>query len=319
MARPPHARMSAVVLDGEGAPTVRLVSRPRPRDGELHVRVRLVGLCGSDAEKLGDPGLEHVVLGHEIVGETLAGPTPAGTRVVVLHRVECGACEECLSGHAPMCGQYLASGLRPGGFAEELVAPAAHVGRSVLPVPDHVTDAEAVLSEPLACVLRAIERLPPGRHLVVGGGVMGQLAVRAFVARGDAVEIAEPDGEREALALAAGAFRPGIAGVGDGALVTAPAGLDAALRSLRVGATALVFAVSGPPRPVDLELVYRRELVLRGTRSADSASLRAALEAIATGRIDVRGLVTHELPLARFADGLGLYRSGRALKVAFRP
>jgi L-iditol 2-dehydrogenase len=320
MARRVHAQMTAVVLDGGGAPALRLVPAPRPRAGELHVRVRLVGLCGSDVEKVGDGNLEHVVLGHEIVAETLSGPGEVGRRVVVLHRVECGDCEECRSGHAPMCAQYLASGLRPGGFAEELVAPVAHVERAILAVPDHVTDAEAVLTEPLACVLRALEALPPGRHRVVGGGVMGQLAVRALVARGDAVEIAEPNAEREALAVAAGASRPGARIDADGAFVTVPAGLGAALRALRVGGTALVFAAGGSePLPVELELVYRRELVLRGTRSADSASLRAALAAIGSGRIDVRGLVTHELPLARFTDGVGLYRSGRALKVAFRP
>ena len=314
-----HAQMSAVVVDGEGAPVLGRIGRPRPRAGELHARVRLVGLCGSDSEKLGDGRLEHVVLGHEIVAETIAGSGLAGRRVVILHRVECGACEECLTGHAPMCRQYLASGLRPGGFAEEVVASAAHVERAVLPVPAHVTDAEAVLTEPLGCVLRALERLPAGRHRVVGGGIMGQLAVRALVARGDVVEIAEPEDAREALALAAGAVRAGGTVDADGAFVTVPDGLAAALRALRVGGTAVVFAAGEEPLPVDLDLIYRRELVLRGARSTDSASLRGALAAIAAGRIDVRGLVTHELPLDRFDEGLSLYRSGRALKVAFRP
>ncbi len=316
-----HAQMSAVVVDAGGRPVVERIVRPRPRPGQLHARVRLVGLCGSDAEKLGDPGLEHAVLGHEIVAEAISGPHPVGSRIVVLHRVECGDCEECLAGHGPMCSRYLASGLRPGGFAEEFVASAAHVERAVLVVPEHVTDAEAVLTEPLACVLRAIARLPRGRHLVVGAGVMGQLAVRALLARGDLVEITEPAPERAALALAAGAGRAGAPDAPplDGALVTVPAGLGEALGRLRPGATALVFAAAPGPGPVDLDVVYRRELVLRGARSADSAALRAALESIASGRIDVRGLVTHELPLARFAEGLGLYRSGAALKVAFRP
>lgn len=312
--------MDAVVIDAIGRPRILRVARPEPRPGELRARVRLVGLCGSDVEKLGDGTLEHGVLGHELVADAIAGPLAVGTRVVILHRVECGACEECLSGHGPMCPQYLASALRPGGFAEEIVASVAHVERSVLAVPDHLSDEEAVLTEPLACVLRALHGVPTGRALVVGGGIMGQLAVRALVARGDLVELAEPVEARLRLGIAAGAQPQDSTAAVDLAFVTAAAGLAAALRRLRVGGTALLFSAgTGVQQPVELDLIYRRELTLRGARSADSGALRTALDAIAAGRVDLRGLVTEVLPLANFAEGLERYRSGQALKVAFRP
>ena len=314
-----ESMMDAVVIDAIGQPRVARIARPEARPGELRARVRLVGLCGSDVEKLGDASLEHGVLGHELVADAIAGPLPPGTRVVILHRVECGACEECLRGHGPMCAQYLASGLRPGGFAEELVASAAHVERSVLVVPDHLSDEEAVLVEPLACVLRALERAPVGRALVVGGGIMGQLAVRALVARGDLVELDEPAEARLQLGVAAGAVSPDPIAAVDVAFVTVAAGLAPALRRLRVGGTALVFSAGADVQLVDLDLIYRRELTLRGARSADSGALRTALDTIAAGRVDVHGLVTEVLPLERFAEGLELYRSRRTLKVAFRP
>jgi threonine dehydrogenase-like Zn-dependent dehydrogenase len=105
----------------------------------------------------------------------------------------------------------------------------------------------------------------------------------------------------------------------DFCVVTHPAGLDDALRLLRPGGTCLLFAAEGEPRPVDLERVYRSELVLRGSRSATPAALREALELIRTGAVCVSDLVTDVLPLEQFAEGLERYRSGRALKVVFQP
>ena len=89
----------------------------------------------------------------------------------------------------------------------------------------------------------------------------------------------------------------------DFAVVTAPAALDAALALLRPGGTCLVFAAPAAPVPVLLDRVYRSELVLVGSRSATPASLREALELIASGRVRVDDLVTDVLPLARLRRG----------------
>ena len=311
--------MRAVVLDRSGAPEVRRVPRPQPRAGELHVRISAVGLCGSDVEKLGDVRASGAVLGHEIAGVVLAGPLPPGTRVAVAHRVPCGECERCLAGNETTCLQYLASGLRPGGFAEELVASARHVDATVLALPDAIDDVEATMIEPLACILRALEAVPRGRGVVVGCGAIGLLAARALRARGDGVLVADPDPQR---LLAALEETDGLATEGvdlDFAFVTAPAGIDAALALLRPGGTCLVFAAPDAPSSIPLDTIYRRELVLIGRRSATPAALRSARAAIAEGRVPVSDLVTAVLPLEQFDDGVQRYRSRAALKVVFRP
>jgi L-iditol 2-dehydrogenase len=234
-----------------------------------------------------------------------------------MHRVPCGACAACLSGHEPSCPQYLASGLRPGGFAERLVAPASHLEGAVLPLPGAVGDLEATFVEPLACVLRAIESLPSGRGAVVGCGAVGRLLLRALARRGDAVYALDVDPRRLEPALddAVGA---GVEGDLDYAVVTAPDGLGDALALLRPGGTCILFAARPAPTAVPLDLVYRRELTLRGARSATPRSLQAALAAIADS-FPVADLVTDVLPLERFAEGLARYRSHAALKVVFTP
>jgi L-iditol 2-dehydrogenase len=310
--------MRAVVVGEDGAPRLADLPEPAPRAGELLVRVTAVGLCGSDAEKLRPGGaVAGSVLGHEIAGAVVDGAMPAGTRVVVAHRVPCGECETCLRGNETCCPQFLASGLRPGGFCERLVAPPAILAGAVLTLPDAVGDVAATFVEPLACVLRGCEALPPGRGVVVGCGVVGRLFLRALAGRD--LRVAEPDGAR---LLAALDDSGGVAAPGDDldfAVVTAPAGLNDALAMLRPGGTCLVFAAPAEPPAVDLDRIYRRELLVRGSRSATPRHLQEALARIADGSVIVGDLVDLELPLEQFAQGLEAYRGGRAGKVVFRP
>jgi L-iditol 2-dehydrogenase len=313
-------RMRAVVLGRDGTAALREVPVPRPRAGEILVRVTAVGLCGSDVEKLADrTGVEGSVLGHELAGIVEDGALPAGMRVALAHRVPCGECRECRAGHETCCPQYLASGLRPGGFAELLVAPASHVGTVVLPLPDAVSDLAGTFVEPLGCIVRGAALVPPGAGVIAGCGVIGRLFARVLAARGDSVRTLDADAAR-LMAAADEGFDPAADDeLLDFAVVTAPQALDAALGLLRPGGTCLLFAAPATPLPVLLDRIYRHELVLVGSRSATPASLRDALDLIAAGRIQVEDLVTDVLPLSAFDEGLARYRSRAALKVVFRP
>src|SRR4249919_2066846 len=163
--------MRAVVLDEAGQPA--LADRPEPDgDGEL-VSVRACGLCGTDVQKIGRaaPG---TVLGHEVVAED-----GEGNRFALVHHLPCGECDRCRSGHETTCERFPAPTIVPGGFAERARAA------ETVPLPDGIDDAVGTFTEPLACVLRAIERIPRGRVLVVGCGFAGLLFTQVLVRRGD--------------------------------------------------------------------------------------------------------------------------------------
>jgi threonine dehydrogenase-like Zn-dependent dehydrogenase len=99
------------------------------------------------------------------------------------------------------------------------------------------------------------------------------------------------------------------------AVLTAPAGINDALRRLEPGGTLLVFAAPAEEVPTTLDAVYRKELHMIGSRSATPAYFRGAVELLPT-------LVLPEvttLPLDRFLEGVDLYRRGVALKVVFTP
>jgi L-iditol 2-dehydrogenase len=185
-----------------------------PGPGEVLVEMRACGVCGSDLMDWYQGPRAPIVLGHEPVGVVVTtGPVldaalPApGTRVFVHHHVPCGDCEYCDRGYETLCDVFKATRIEPGGFSELILVPARNAAVDLLEVPDHVSDAAATAIEPLACGVRALRRARVGagsRLLVVGGGQMGLLVALAARAAGAAVTVAEPLGERRALAEALG-------------------------------------------------------------------------------------------------------------------
>jgi L-iditol 2-dehydrogenase len=290
----------AVVLDPDGLP--ELVDVPEPSGPGLLVRVLACGLCGSDVEKLGRAPAG-TVLGHEIAGEL-----ENGARVTVMHRVPCGTCERCLAGHQSTCGEFRELRIAPGGFAEQLRAT------HCVPLPDTLGEHDGVWIEPLACVLRGADSLPRGRVLVVGCGAIGQLWIQVLRRRGDEVVALDPRADRLDVAHMLGAATDDTDSV-DAAVLTAHAGVNAALQRLQPGGTLLVFAAPEQDVPTALDAVYRKELHVVGSRSASPAYFRDAVELLPT--LVVPEVTT--LPLDRFLEGVELYRRGDALKVVFTP
>ncbi|MGH2996243.1 MAG: zinc-dependent alcohol dehydrogenase [Gaiellaceae bacterium] len=291
--------MRAVVLDHAGEPTLADVPEPEG-NGEL-VRVRACGLCGTDVQKIGRFP-EGTVLGHEVVAER-----EGGLRVALVHHLPCGECERCRAGHETTCERFPAPTIVPGGFAERARATEA------VPLPDGLDDDAGTFAEPLACVLRAVDRLPRGRILVVGCGFAGLLFVQVLVGRGDEVHALDPLADRLELARSLGARAAD--GQVDAAVLCAHAGLDDALAALEPGGTLLVFSWLAEPARVDLETVLRRELHIVGSCSATPAAMRDAVALLPT----LAPIPTLTLPLERFAEGLELYRTHRAVKVVYIP
>jgi L-iditol 2-dehydrogenase len=289
----------AVVLDDAGQPGLGEVPEPSG-PGQL-VQVLACGLCGSDLEKIGRAPAG-TVLGHEVVAQT-----SSGQRVVLVHHLPCGECERCLAGHESTCARFAAATIVPGGFAERVRAAAS------LDLPYGLDEALGTLAEPLACVLRGVERLSAGRALVVGCGTIGLLFVQVLRRRGFEVVARDPRRERLERAQALGAQEDG--GFYDAAVLCAHEGLNDALRALVPGATLLVFASPADHVAVDVDRIYRNELSVVGSRSATPVHLREALDLLPHLRLPP---ITR-LPLEAFAEGVELYRSGEAMKVVFHP
>jgi L-iditol 2-dehydrogenase len=317
--------------------------RPKAGAGELLLRLRGCGLCGSDIAKLVDAAARvPAVLGHEVVGDVVeigdgARGFTAGDRVVAAHHVPCGECHYCRRASESMCRAFKESNLDPGGFAEFVRVPAANVRAATFRVPDHLSDEEASFVEPLACCLRAVERArvqPGDTAVVVGLGSIGCLFVQLFARAGADVIGVDQDTARVELARRFGGaaaipaeamtlVRQASGGRGaDHVMITGGAAgvLPWAVDAVRDGGTVHYFAGGGGEAlPVALERLYHRELTITTTYSSSPATLARAFWLIAAGKVDVEGLVSHRMPLERLAEGVDLMRRRQALKVYVTP
>lgn len=336
--------MKAAVLREAGRLGPESWPRPVIGAGELLLRLRGCGLCGSDIAKVGAAGTTlPLVLGHEIVGDVVeVGPGATafrvGDRAVAAHHVPCGDCHFCRRGSESMCAAFKTSHLDPGGFAEYVRVPAVNVRHATFKVPAHVSDEAASFVEPLACCLRAVRRarVAPGDTVaVVGLGSIGCLFVQLLRRAGARVVGVDLLAERGVLAKTLGAEAAGVPEAtqplvrelsdGRGAdlvMVTGggPAALPWATTAVRDGGSLHYFAGgAGETLPLPLEVLYKRELTLTTTYSSSPADLTAAFALIAAGDVSTEPLVSHRLSLDRVEEGVALMRRQAALKVFVTP
>src|SRR4051794_18909170 len=171
--------MRAVGYDRPGHFEVLQIPVPEPGPGEVRLQVLAAGVCGTDLHlHAGEFGPTYPLIpGHEFVGEVLAaGPGPGaellGHRVVVDNTASCGRCAECRRARPAFCLHLVAQGVNaPGGFAEQVLTSA---NRCFLV--DDLDPEVAVLTEPVACVVRGLDvlQLPAGASvLLFGAGPTG--------------------------------------------------------------------------------------------------------------------------------------------------
>src|SRR6266511_3440579 len=181
--------LQAALLTGPGLLELRDVDSPVPEAGEAAVRIRAVGICGTDLSifKGKIPVAYPRIMGHEMVGEVIAGPAGSpepGTRVIVDPNVACGRCPRCREGRANLCRDgWLLGRDRDGGLREIVAAPAGNLHR----IPDDLEDHVAPLIQVLTtCVhaQRMTEVFPGDSVVVVGLGVTGLLHVQLAKIRG---------------------------------------------------------------------------------------------------------------------------------------
>jgi len=203
--------MRATRLHATGDIRTVEVPVPDPAPGEVLIRVEAAGICGTDRHlfKGEFPCTPPVTLGHEFSGIVVDRGTgvaiPKGTRVTCDPNDWCGHCDPCLRGRVNLCENNVATGIhRDGGFAEYVAFPA----RKALVLPAGLHRDHGAFCEPLACTLHAMDigaAKPGERVLILGGGVIGLLAVQlARLAGAEAMLLTRHPAKRE-LAVSLGA------------------------------------------------------------------------------------------------------------------
>ncbi|MCL8207962.1 MAG: zinc-binding alcohol dehydrogenase family protein [Actinomycetia bacterium] len=317
--------MQTVVLEEPGRLALREADRPAAGDGQVAVRIRRVGVCGTDFHAVEgvQPFFSYPrVLGHELAGEVDGRP------VAVLPYLECGRCQACRRGKPNCCERLSVLGVhQDGGMTEWLTVPADHV----LPA-DGLTLDQVVVVEPLSIGAHAVRRagIEPGeRVLVLGAGPIG-LAVTRFAKLAGA-EVAVTDVAPARLAFCrewAGAdavlpmdatFPDTVARwAGDrwptavfdatghvGSMNQAPRWTAHGGRVVFVGLVQAALTLDDP-------LLHQRELTLYASRNATRDDFRRVMDAIAAGAVDADRFISRRAPLGEVPAVLPTWLKDRA-------
>ena len=177
--------MKAGVLHARDDIRYEEVQTPEPKAGEVLVKVKYSGICGSDVPRVIEDGAHFypIVLGHEFSGIVAAvgdGVTKVkkGQRVAGAPLVPCMNCEDCMKGDYALCKDYSFIGTRQAGsFAEYICLPE----QNVVSFTDTVSFEQGALFEPAAVALHGLECLPykGGKTVaILGGGTIGLLVMQ---------------------------------------------------------------------------------------------------------------------------------------------
>jgi L-iditol 2-dehydrogenase len=343
----------AAVLTGLEQIEIRPQTVPPVTAGTLLLKILACGVCGSDV-RIFHHGHSRVhypaIPGHEIAAEVVAvgknvSQFQVGDKVSLGADIPCGRCRWCQNGQSNCCEQNYAMGYQfPGGFAhycllDEMMVQYGPIAR----IPDGLDIEQAALAEPLACCLNGLERVAfkPGQSvLILGAGPIGIMLAQAARAFGSPLVIlADVDGRRLEMAGLAGAdylldtaTSPLIAAINDitkgrgmDVVFTAcpsPAAQEEALKVVGTRGTVNFFGgLPGDSAPIALDsnLIHYKEITITGSHGSTPRQHALALDLIASGRINLAGLITHHFPLAQIEQALAAARSRAGLKVMVLP
>ena len=324
-------------LHAKGDIRIETVPVEAPGSGEVLVRIGAGGICGSDLHYFQDGGFgsirvkEPIILGHEVAGTVAAlgdgvGNLSVGQTVALNPSRPCHACRYCDEGLFNQClnMRFYGSAMRfpheQGGFRDLIVADAVQC----VQVGNHVSPGEAACAEPLAVCLHARSRagdLGGKRVLVTGAGPIGLLCV-AVAQHAGAAEIVVTDLQdatltvaegmgatrtinvaREAEALEVYNADKGTFDVAFECSAAAPA-FRTAILAVRPRGVIVQVGVTGDI-PVPINLIVGKEIEFRGTHRFH-AEYAEAVRLIDSGKIDVKPLITHTLPLVEAVEAFAI-------------
>lgn len=334
--------MRAVVLR-ETRLSVETVPDPTPAPGSVVLEVAACGICGTDHSIYRNRLLpDGAILGHEFAGTVVemgrgVADWQPGDRAAVLPVPFCGRCELCATGKQNFCrhglGHTIGCGGDPGGLAQYAAVPVSSLRR----LPGSVDTRRGALVEPLAVALHAVNLgdVKPGTRIgIIGLGPLGLFAGMIGRSAGGLTFGMDVRPARVACAhdLGLGAFNAAdeaderirdLTNGGPDVVIEAsghPEAIERAARLARVGGRVVMVASYHAPAEIKPGRWVTRGISLLPSIAYTRHEFEAALDLIATQRIDVGRLVTGMTPLSEAQSAFERFETQNdAIKVVVDP
>ena len=333
--------MKVVISKEKGKVQIEEVPIPEIKEGELLVKMRSCGICGSDIEKVfGDYGLGSKKIGHEISGEVANSKNKlfsVGDRVFVRQRVPCYNCHYCVRGDYTVCDLFQKTGVEPCGLAEYFVTSEIHVDNGgVIKIPENLSFEESGIAEPLSCCIRALDKCNIHKGdsaVIIGAGPAGIMHALVLKSRGvEKIFLVDINQSRLNFAKKFGntidsskeSFEDVIkkeTGIGADLVIIAVSNtkvFDDALKIVRRGGKILLFGV--PPKNsainLDANKIFSNEITILASGYSVKKEVLEALGLISSGKIDVKQLITHRFPIEKIQEAFDLaHKADDAMKI----
>ena len=349
--------MQAIVMTGPNEYDVQTVETPRPKAGEVLVKVMAISICGSDPKvfdggylSIGWPPQFPFTPGHEFSGVVMElgeGVTDfaVGDRVAGEAHCGCGVCHNCMSGNYNLCLNYgdTKAGHRHYGFTYQgaYAEYNAYNVRALTKMPDNVSFEEASLADTAGTALHAVRLTgiePGGYSLVIGPGPIGNFAMQIaksmgsktiVVGRGDRLKLAGELGadyliNYESCDNIVAQVKTLTGGPGVHQAFEC-AGSDAAMEQCvhaarKNGKVAMVALPTTDMHPLPTKTMVMNQIQVIGSRANPNCT-GAVLELMSSGAVNARDMITHTFSLERFHEAMETFikRIDGAMKVVVLP
>jgi len=339
--------MLAVVKEQAGPGfAVKDVPYPVLREDDVIIKVRSVGICGTDGPILA--GTREVpwplIPGHEFAGDVVETGSrvkhlKVGDRVTPCIVIGCGDCDMCIEGKEVLCDNLVETGIHVDGAFAEYVRVPAKVCRKMR---DTTTYDQGASVDPIASAYRTVKAAPVTSKdicVVYGPGPIGLYAVQLLRLRGaKRIVCIGTDVDRERLKLAkelgadvtinASAEDPveRVSEITGGRMadyvqdcVGVPGIPLAALDMLKKGGVYAVTGLYHSLPQVDLGKVVRREIRIYGTICYTRQEFEECLDFVEDGRVKVEPLITHHFPLKEMEQAFAVMQSKQCMKIMMHP
>lgn len=338
--------MISAFLIKPGVIELRDIPVPRPKKGEVLVKVKSALTCGTDLKAFlrGHPMIPMPgPMGHEFSGvvEAVGGGADKfkpGDRIMSSHSAPCLKCAYCKKSAYNLCENIMRTKVM-GAFSQFITIPAHIVKQNAYKIPRGLSFEEAALLEPLSCVMHSVRPLNVKKGdtaLVIGAGPIGLMHVMLLKNAGARVAVSDMNESRLKAALKAGAVKTVLPGSIKDAVksVTKSLGFDfvfectglpevweSGVDYLRRGGVLTLFGgcKSGTTVTFDTHRLHYDELTLRGDFHFTPADVRAAYEILKSRRLDTRLFITGRCGLDGLSAALHALSRGEGIKYAIMP